>query len=231
MSDLNIQFNNLLDDVYNYFRYQQQIYSDELYLDTNINNLELSPSDSKAQQLADFSNEIKNCQKCQIAQFRHNLVFGSGNPEANIMLIGEAPGHDEDIQGKPFVGAAGQLLTKILAAINLTREEVYIANILKCRPEQNRDPLPEEKNNCRQYLDRQIEIIQPAFIIALGKVAAQSLLNTDAAIGELRGKIYKFNDATLMVTYHPAALLRNPKLKRDTWEDVQKLQKLVEGAN
>jgi DNA polymerase len=150
------------------------------------------------------------------------LVFGIGNPQADLMLIGEAPGEQEDLRGEPFVGKAGQLLTKILEAIHFSREDVYIANILKHRPPNNRDPLPEERLRSLPVLIRQIELINPKIILCLGRISAQTLLNTQATMKELRGRFHPWHDHyELAVTYHPAALLRNPNWKRDTWEDVQ----------
>ena len=154
------------------------------------------------------------------------LVFGTGNPNADLMLIGEAPGLQEDKQGEPFVGKAGQLLNKILAAISFRREDVYIANILKHRPPNNRDPLPEERDRSLPYLYRQIELIQPKLILCLGRISAQTLLNTSEPMKNLRSRFHPFhNGIELLVTFHPAALLRNPAWKRDTWEDVQLLRK------
>lgn len=154
-----------------------------------------------------------------------NLVFGVGNPDADLMLIGEAPGAEEDKQGEPFVGAAGQLLNKILEAINFNREDVYIANILKHRPPNNRNPLPEERKRSLPFLLRQIDLINPKLILCLGKVSAQTLLDNDNTLGSMRGKFHKFRGKyELMATYHPAALLRHAKWKRPTWEDVQLLR-------
>ena len=154
-----------------------------------------------------------------------NLVFGVGNPNADLMLIGEAPGKNEDKQGEPFVGRAGKLLNKILQAINFEREDVYIANILKHRPPDNRDPLPEERQRSLPFLYRQIELIDPKIILCLGRISAQTLLDTNKPMKQLRGEFHPFMDnRELMVTFHPAALLRNPGWKRDTWEDVQKLR-------
>ncbi len=154
------------------------------------------------------------------------LVFGTGNPDADLMLIGEAPGLQEDKQGEPFVGKAGQLLNKILAAISFRREDVYIANILKHRPPNNRDPLPEERDRSLPYLYRQIELIQPKLILCLGRISAQTLLNTSEPMKNLRSRFHPFhNGVELLVTFHPAALLRNPAWKRDTWEDVKLLRK------
>lgn len=153
-----------------------------------------------------------------------NLVFGSGNANADLMIIGEAPGYYEDQQGEPFVGKAGQLLNKILEAIEFRREDVYIANILKHRPPENRNPKPEERDRSLPYLKRQIEIVDPKLILSLGKVSATTLLNRDDSLGNMRGKFHPFMDRQLMVTYHPAALLRNPQWKRAAWEDVQLLK-------
>lgn len=154
-----------------------------------------------------------------------NLVFGVGNPNADLMIVGEAPGENEDKQGEPFVGAAGQLLDKIMAAINFRRSDIYIANILKHRPPGNRDPKPEERERSLPYLLRQIEIVNPKLILCVGKVSATTLLNTDATLGSMRQKFHPFHNRELMVTYHPAALLRNQQWKRPTWEDVQLLRK------
>lgn len=169
-----------------------------------------------------FANEIKDCPKCKIlAETRKQVVFGTGNPDADVVVVGEAPGADEDEQGKPFVGRAGKLLTDILKAINFTREEVYICNILKCRPPGNRNPLPEEIMNCEPYLFKQLEIIKPKMILAVGAFAAQTLLKSKETLGKMRGKFHTYNGIKMMVTFHPAALLRNPGWKKPTWEDVQ----------
>jgi len=153
-----------------------------------------------------------------------NLVFGTGNPDANLMLIGEAPGYHENKQGEPFVGNAGQLLNKILKAIKFNREDVYIANILKHRPPDNRDPKPEERARSLPYLIRQIELIDPKLILCLGRISATTLLNRDESLRDMRGKFHPFMGRQLMVTYHPAALLHHPEWKRPTWEDVQLLK-------
>lgn len=154
-----------------------------------------------------------------------NLVFGVGNPNADLMIVGEAPGENEDKQGEPFVGTAGKLLDKIMGAINFRRSDIYIANILKHRPPGNRDPKPEERERSLPYLLRQIEIVNPKLILCVGKVSATTLLNTDATLGSMRQKFHPFHNRELMVTYHPAALLRNQQWKRPTWEDVQLLRK------
>lgn len=178
--------------------------------------------------LEQFHFSIRNCQKCALSKTRTHFVFGEGNPRADIMFIGEAPGKDEDLQGLPFVGKAGQLLNKILAAIHLKREEVYIANILKCRPPNNRTPSLDEIELCRPYLLRQIELIQPKIICLLGAVAVRGILQKTDSLTSLRGRIHSFNGIDVIVTYHPAALLRNEKLKRPTWEDMKMLRKLYD---
>jgi uracil-DNA glycosylase family 4 len=182
-------------------------------------------SESHPQDLESFYQRIKNCKECHLHKYRTNLVFGMGNPQAKIMFVGEAPGREEDLQGKPFVGRAGQLLDKILQAIDFKREEVYIGNVLKCRPPENRDPLPEEVEKCEPYLLKQIEIIKPKIICALGRISAQVLLKTKLPLNQLRGKFHDYHGIRFLVTYHPAALLRYPQYKRQTWEDVQLLRK------
>jgi DNA polymerase len=168
---------------------------------------------------------ICECQKCALGKTRTKFVFGVGNPKADVVLIGEAPGADEDQQGEPFVGRAGQLLNKIIEAVHFKREEVFICNILKCRPPNNRQPLPEEVEQCEPYLWRQLELIQPKLILCLGLTAAQALLKTKDSLGKLRGQWHAYRDIPTMVTFHPAALLRNPNWKRPTWEDVQAFRK------
>lgn len=173
------------------------------------------------------------CTLCQeLASTRTKVVFGSGSVKAKLMFIGEAPGRDEDEQGLPFVGAAGQLLTKIIESIQLTREEVYIANTLKCRPPQNRPPKPDEISNCNPFLQKQIELIQPQIICALGTFAAQTVLNTQTPISKLRGKFWDFQGSTRVVcTFHPAYLLRNPGEKRKVWEDMKMIRAELERLN
>jgi uracil-DNA glycosylase family 4 len=178
-----------------------------------------------AKTLSGFYQEIKDCKKCHLYKTRTNFVFGAGSQDAKVMFIGEAPGREEDLRGEPFVGRAGQLLDNILAAIKFTRDEVYIANILKCRPPENRDPLPDEIEMCEPYLLEQIKIIRPKIICALGRISAQALLKTKQTLGQLRGKIHDYNGIKFLVTYHPAALLRYPQYKRATWDDVRLLRK------
>ncbi|MGD2278787.1 MAG: uracil-DNA glycosylase [Candidatus Omnitrophota bacterium] len=166
---------------------------------------------------------VLDCHKCPLADTRNNAVFGEGNPKADLMFVGEAPGGDEDKQGRPFVGRAGQLLTKIIESIGLKRDDVYIANILKCRPPGNRNPMPSEIAGCLPYLQKQIELIEPKVICALGKFAAQTLLNTETPISRLRGTFYDYRGTKLMPTYHPAYLLRNPGGKKEVWQDMKKV--------
>lgn len=178
--------------------------------------------------LDELNSMICDCVKCSLGNTRIKFVFGVGNPTADIVFIGEAPGADEDAQGEPFVGRAGQLLNKILDAIHFKREEVYICNILKCRPPNNRDPQPEEIDACEPHLWKQLELMNPKIIVCLGRIAAQTLLRTTAGLGEMRGKIHNYRGIKLVVTYHPAALLRNPNWKKPTWEDVQWIRKMYD---
>ncbi len=171
---------------------------------------------------------IKNCQKCELSKTRKNIVIGEGPVPSKIMIIGEAPGYYEDIEGKPFVGNAGQLLTKMLKAINIQRDTVYITNIIKCHPPQNRNPLPSEIENCFPFLEQQMEIINPQIILTLGNFAIQALLNTPDGITRLRGKIYYFKNIPVIPTYHPAALLRNENLKKPAWEDLKLFRKTLQ---
>ncbi|MFN2398689.1 MAG: uracil-DNA glycosylase [Gemmatimonadaceae bacterium] len=183
-----------------------------------------------ARSLADVAALIAGCRRCPLYATAKKPVPGEGSSAAKLMCIGEAPGAMEDETGRPFVGQAGQLLTKILAAINLSRDDVFIANVLKHRPPGNRNPLPEEVEACRPYLARQIELIHPKVIVALGAFAAQTLLGTRLAIGKLRGEVHRYRGIPVIVTYHPAALLRNPAWKRPTWEDVQLARTILDSS-
>jgi uracil-DNA glycosylase len=172
--------------------------------------------------------EIGDCTRCKLhTQGRRQIVFGVGNPGADLMFVGEAPGADEDIQGIPFVGRAGQLLTKIIEAIELRREDVYIANVIKCRPPGNRNPEQDEVDTCEPFLFQQIDVIKPKVIVALGKFAAQTLLRTLDPISRLRGRVYQYRGAKLIPTFHPAYLLRNPSSKREVWEDMKVVRSLL----
>lgn len=169
-----------------------------------------------------LQHRVQNCTLCaELAASRTQTVFGVGDTHAQWLVIGEAPGADEDAQGEPFVGRAGQLLNAMLRAIGLGREQVYIANVLKCRPPGNRDPRPDEAANCEPYLQRQIALIEPRLILVVGRIAAQNLLKTDAPIGKLRGRVHRYDDIPLVVTYHPAYLLRSPGEKRKAWDDLR----------
>jgi len=181
----------------------------------------------KAFSLEEVRKELGDCQRCSLGRVRTSLVFGEGNPKADIVFVGEAPGRDEDVQGRPFVGRAGQLLTRIIIAMGLKREDVYICNILKCRPPGNRNPRPEEIITCEPFLVKQLQAINPKVICALGTFAAHTLLKTDVPITVLRGKFHTYHGIQLMPTYHPAFLLRNPAAKKQVWEDVQKIMKVL----
>jgi uracil-DNA glycosylase family 4 len=185
-------------------------------------------SANAADALAAVRADIGDCTRCKLhGQGRRQIVFGVGNPGADLMFVGEAPGADEDIQGIPFVGRAGQLLTKIIEAIGLKREDVYIANVIKCRPPGNRNPEPDEVETCEPFLFQQIDIIKPKVIVALGKFGAQTLLRTLDPISRLRGRVYNFRGAKLVPTFHPAYILRNPSSKRDVWEDMKLVRTLL----
>jgi uracil-DNA glycosylase family 4 len=210
------------------FEIKKKIEIKEKSADSLFENSEPAERYQSAENLAELNKLICECQKCPLGKTRNKFVFGVGNSNADVMLIGEAPGADEDAQGEPFVGRAGKLLNDILKAINFEREEVYIANIIKCRPPGNRNPLPEEMDKCIPYLYKQIDLIKPKVILFLGLVAASALLKTRQALGKLRGNIFEFGNIKVMVTYHPAALLRNPQWKKGCWEDVQKFRKLYD---
>jgi DNA polymerase len=165
--------------------------------------------------------EALACVACRLCEGRTNVVFGSGNPDAELMFVGEGPGANEDLQGLPFVGAAGELLTRIIQAIDLRREDVYIANVVKCRPPNNRDPQPDEVAACIGFLRRQVHLVRPRLLVALGRIAAQTMLSCTTPVGRLRGTWHRFEGVPLRVTYHPAALLRSSDLKRPTWDDMQ----------
>ena len=181
-----------------------------------------------SESLAELNEMIHDCKKCQLWETRTNFVFGVGNPNADIVVIGEAPGADEDAKGEPFVGRAGQLLNKILEATGFQREEVFICNILKSRPPGNRNPLPNEVEACKPYLDKQLELINPKLILLLGRVAAESLLKAKDPLNKLRGKTHDYKGWKVRITFHPAALLRNPNWKKDTWEDMKQFKAMYD---
>jgi uracil-DNA glycosylase len=184
----------------------------------------LAPREDLPQSLPDLAAAVAACRACCLCDTRTRTVFADGDPAARLLFVGEAPGRDEDAQGLPFVGRAGQLLNKMIAAIDLKREEVYICNVLKCRPPENRVPAPEEVERCRPFLEQQIAIVKPALICALGLSAAQALLQTRSSMSAMRGKTFAFRGVPVIPTYHPAALLRNPGLKREAWIDLQRVR-------
>jgi len=199
----------------------------ELSLPSGTTDGPPTPSDES---LEAIRADLGDCTRCKLHQLgRSRIVFGVGNPAADLMFIGEAPGRDEDEQGVPFVGRAGQLLTKIIEAIGLTREQVYIANVIKCRPPENRNPEPDEVETCEPFLFRQVQIVKPKVIVALGTFAAKTLLRSTDPISRLRGRLYRYGDATLVATFHPAYLLRSPDKKRDVWEDMKKVRAILAG--
>jgi DNA polymerase len=231
------------EEVVRILKIQREIFGDDLYVNTmnikptsRVKEIINIPEDifvaseafQNAKNLEELNSLICNCQKCSLGATRNKFVFGTGNANAKVMVVGEGPGADEDAKGEPFVGRAGKLLTDILKAINFSREEVFIANVVKCRPPGNRTPTAEEMNTCMPYLKKQIELIKPSLILCLGLTAAQGILKKKDSLTNLRGQIFSFENAKVMVTYHPAALLRNPNWKRGCWEDVQKFRKLYD---
>lgn len=237
-----------MSSVINALKLQQDIFGDDLFLSnlselnseirevvipkTEIKENIISDNDmklkSKKSEIDSYEKLICNCQECPLGSTRNKFVYGVGDAETKIMLVGEGPGADEDEQGEPFVGRAGKLLNDILKAIQIERQSVYIANIVKCRPPENRKPTPEEMSKCIPYLHKQIEIIAPKHILCLGTTAAEGLLGLKGLLKNMRLQTYSLMNATVSVTYHPAALLRNPNFKRDCWEDVQKFKKLID---
>ena len=208
------------EQVFRYLDQKRILYGNKIFLDTQT----VIESVQNVESLESFNNSICECLKCELGYTRTNFVFGVGNPNADIVFVGEAPGEKEDLIGEPFVGRAGKLLDKILAAINLSREDIYICNVIKCRPPQNRDPLPKEVDLCEPYLKTQLSLINPKLIVALGRIAACTILRTKEPLKNLRNKIFKYEGIDLVVTYHPAALLRNPNFKKPAWEDFQMIR-------
>jgi DNA polymerase len=207
---------------------QKVIVSHEQSTESEKSIMSINTAWQSAETLPILHDHIHTCMECRLGDTRNSFVFGSGNPNADILIIGEAPGADEDSQGLPFVGAAGKLLTKILEAINLSRDEVYIANIIKCRPPENRRPEKDEIAQCEPYLQKQIELIKPAFILALGLTAVNTLFKKNHQMQDIRGKVMNYHGVSLLATYHPAALLRNPNWKKPAWEDVQLLRSMYD---
>ena len=207
-------------------------YDSGCHPENNIISEKVKPLDvrenNKQGKVIPLSETVRDCTLCALHKTRTNVVFGAGSLDAELVFVGEAPGRDEDLQGKPFVGKAGELLTKIISAMKLSREQVYITNVLRCRPPNNRNPLPEEVVCCKPYLIQLLNIIKPRIICTLGKFAAHALLDVDTPISRLRGQFYEFNNIKLMPTYHPAYLLRNPDDKRLVWDDMQKIMKALQ---
>ena len=217
-----------------YFKQYKELYDDEIFV-SSIKSSE-SILDEKPHKKTDpvsnltvLKNDVINCKKCSLSDTRTNAVFGVGDFSASLMLVGEAPGEQEDLSGEPFVGRAGQLLDKMLAAIDRSRKnDVFICNVLKCRPPENRDPKSDEINQCEPYLVNQIDLIKPKLIVALGRIAGKTLLGVDKSLKDMRKKIHNYHDSDLIVTYHPAALLRNPNWKPYAWEDFKWIRSILE---
>jgi len=217
------------DDVSRYLRQTKELFGDELYLTIQPQSSSPLLDEGFNPELSAFEKEICSCQKCPLGESRNKFVFGVGDPNASLLLVGEAPGATEDEIGEPFVGRAGKLLDKILAAIDRNRQkDVFICNVMKCRPPNNRDPLRSEVDQCEPYLLHQIHLIKPKLIVALGRVAGQTLLNVDKSLKSIRNTFHDYHGTPLMVTYHPAALLRNQDLKRPTWEDFKTIKDFLE---
>jgi len=203
-------------DAYKYLNLYRDLYGDNIYLDSNVS--EEMPID-KSNKLDEYLDSIKDCLECPLGKTRKNIVLGEGNPNANIVFVGESPGKQEDLQGLPFVGRSGKLLDKMLSSINLSRDDVYILNVLKCRPPENRDPSKMEIEKCEPYLKKQLKIIKPKLIVALGRISAMTILRTKDSLTNMRNQIFDYEGIDFLVTYHPAALLRNPNFKKYAWED------------
>ncbi|MBS4027267.1 MAG: uracil-DNA glycosylase [Ignavibacteriales bacterium] len=240
MDEYSQKYATLLRSVQQLMKQEFELSNDEIYfgnektLKTKKSNIVEKPLPSVSENwnaaatLDELNSLICNCLKCPLGTTRTKFVFGVGNPNADVMFVGEAPGADEDAQGEPFVGRAGQLLNKILESIQLKREDVYICNILKCRPPNNRDPQPSEVEQCIPYLWKQIDIVQPKVIMSLGRIAAQMLLKTTDSLTKMREQTLQYRGIPLLVTFHPAALLRNPNWKRPAWEDFKKLRRMYD---
>ena len=217
-----------------YFKQYKELYDDEIFVSSIKSSesiLDENPykKTDPVSSLTVLKNDVINCKKCSLSDTRTNAVFGVGDFSASLMLVGEAPGEQEDLSGEPFVGRAGQLLDKMLAAIDRSREnDVFICNVLKCRPPENRDPKSDEINQCEPYLVNQIDLIKPKLIVALGRIAGKTLLGVDKSLKDMRKKIHNYHDSDLIVTYHPAALLRNPNWKPYAWEDFKWIRSILE---
>ena len=218
-----------------YFKQYRELFGNEIFLQLKNysiigdNSQKKKKRKSNSYDLISFNDEIKNCLKCDLGKTRKNFVFGVGDFNASLLLVGEAPGEKEDLSGEPFVGRAGKLLDKMLTAINRSREnDVFICNVLKCRPPDNRDPSKEEISKCEPYLVNQIDLIQPKLIVALGRVAGKTLLGVDKSLKDMRNTIHSYHGTNLIVTYHPAALLRNSNWKPDAWNDFKWIRTLID---
>jgi DNA polymerase len=222
------------EEIISQLQFFREIGVDSLDLKTEIPQADVRPAEGRATRpsapggsaldLEAVRSDIGDCRRCKLAPSRTNLVFGSGNPKADLVFVGEAPGYDEDIQGLPFVGRAGQLLTKIIESIEIKREDVYICNVLKCRPPDNRNPEPDEVAACNPFLKRQLEAIAPKIVCCLGTFAAQTVLGTAAPISKLRGRFHDVDGLRVIPTFHPAYLLRSPDKKREVWEDMKQIR-------
>ena len=219
------------DDKLKYFSQLEALYCDEIFLSINNHREKIANDLTKnddQHRLSIYKDKIKNCLKCELGNSRKNFVFGSGDPNASLLIIGEAPGEHEDLSGEPFVGRAGKLLDKMLLAINMSRKnDVFICNVLKCRPPDNRNPKKEEIDECEPYLINQIDLIQPKLIVGLGRIAGKTLLGVEKSLKDMRSVLHKYHSRPLIVTYHPAALLRNPNWKPGAWEDFKWIQELL----
>ena len=220
------------DAVNRYLKQTRELFGDELFLEKKAVSSTTAPTPINSEypsDLVNFYEQIHQCHNCALGNSRTQFVFGVGDPNASLVLVGEAPGEQEDLKGEPFVGRAGQLLDKILDAIDRSREkDVYICNVLKCRPPQNRDPLADEVEQCEPYLIHQINLIQPKLIVALGRVAGKTLLNVDNSLKSMRGILHNYHNTPLIVTYHPAALLRNPNWKPEAWKDFKWIRSMID---
>ena len=221
-------------ELFKYLSQCKELYDDEIFLSkfnsnpNNVDNLTISDIDV-SNNINALKNEVKNCYKCSLSASRTNTVFGYGDFNASLMIVGEAPGQQEDLSGNPFVGRAGKLLDKMLTAINRSREkDVFMCNVLKCRPPENRDPTLHEIKECEPYLVNQIDLIKPKLIVALGRVAGKTLLGVDKSLKDMREEIHNYHDFDLIVTYHPAALLRNPNWKPEAWNDFKWIRSLID---
>lgn len=220
------------DQIKAFIQEELDIFGGPLYMPESQGDAEAKPKAvvTPNTDLDTFHEAIHECMNCPLGKTRTKFVFGVGNPNADLMFVGEAPGEQEDLQGVPFVGRAGKLLDDILHAINLTRDDVYIANVLKCRPPENRDPSRDEIDQCEPYLIKQIELIQPKLLVALGRISATTLLRSKDSLTNMRGQVFDYHGTDMVVTYHPAALLRNPNWKRPAWEDFKKIRDMYLGA-